>query len=74
MESRPTVTLDDRAGMPVKIEVCVRESETMPSRLKVHFRTEEEHLQVTDFDGNDHAVAIPGGEGALCAEFRLEMN
>lgn len=69
---RPTITLDDENGTPVKIQVAVRQSETMPSRIKVHFRTDVRKTQATTPDGN--VVKVATERGALCPEFRLEMN
>jgi hypothetical protein len=70
--NRPTIALLHPSGAPVKIDIAVRASESMPSRLKVHFRTDERKPHVEAPDGT--VVAVQTEKGRLCPDFRLEMN
>lgn len=78
---RPVAITTDGAGVPLQGFVAIRDSETMPGRLKVCLMLPTTNgLGAIDGEGNQHELKeVPGSgempdEIPMGVEFRLEMN
>lgn len=75
--TRPAILLVGGDGEPATLlDVQVRESESAPSRLKVHFTAQMgDHPGVLTPDGIQPLPPQMAGQTvAVCQEFRIEMN
>lgn len=76
---RPTATLTTGKGQPLRLTLGMRQSTTVPHRIKVAFVAPLKYgLAIASPEGELHAQAVPDGpdDAAMIVgnEFRIELN